>query len=128
MFIVRIRIATIPKTTNNNIMASAAAAGYCSRARLLFIARPTDALCPPDIACTVMKSPIIRLTTKIVPIAIPGRHKGMITLIRIWKLLAPISCAASIMDQSIRIMELKIGTNIKSVYKCTKANITAKSE
>ena len=75
-----------------------------------------------------MKSPITSVRTKIDPIMMPGLHKGMITLVRVWKPLAPASFAASSRLRSMRIMVLKIGTTMNSVYKCTKARITAKSE
>ena len=64
---------------------------------------------------TVMKSPITSVTTKMVPIMIPGLVSGMITLVSVWKPEAPLSYAASISDLSMRIMVLKIGTTINSV-------------
>ena len=64
---------------------------------------------------TVMKSPITSVTTKIVPIMMPGLVSGMMTFQRICPPVAPASRAASISDLSIRIMVLKIGTTMKSV-------------
>ena len=58
----------------------------------------------------------------------PGLASGMITLIRVCHDDAPASVAASIRERSIRIIELKIGTTMKNVNRCTKAKMTANSE
>lgn len=95
--------------------ALAAAAGYCSRLIWFFIIRATEADWPPLITCTVEKSAITRVTTKIVPIAMPGFASGRMTVQRIWKALAPASRAASISERSMRIRVLKIGVTMNSV-------------
>ena len=82
---------------------------------MLFIATPTDALWPPDIICTVTKSPITRVITKMVPMAMPGLHSGRITCQTVRHVPAPASYAASMTDGSMRIIELKIGTTMNSV-------------
>ncbi len=46
------------------------------------IISPTEALWPPLMRRTVTKSPITSVTTKMVPMAMPGLHSGMITLRR----------------------------------------------
>ena len=65
--------------------------------------------------CTVEKSAMTRVTTKIVPIAMPGFDRGMMTLVRICQPLAPASRAASSNDRSMRIIVLKIGVTMNSV-------------
>ena len=93
----------------------AAAAGYCSSDIWFFIISATEALWPPLITCTVEKSAITSVTTKIVPMAMPGLASGRMTLHRIWKLLAPASRAASISERSMRIRVLKIGVTMNRV-------------
>ena len=103
------------KTVSSRITAVAAADGYCSSEISLEINRPTLARCDPDMNRTVMKSPITSVTTKIVPIMMPGLVSGRITWRRVWNPLAPLSRAASSSDPSIRIIVLKIGTTMNSV-------------
>ena len=76
---IRVIAAIIISTTASRITAFAQAAGYCSSEIWLEIIRPTEALCPPLMNRTVMKSPITMVTTKIDPIAMPGLHNGRIT-------------------------------------------------
>ena len=66
--------------------------------------------------------------TKMEPIAIPGLQSGITTFVTTCQVFAPESMAASMTDRSILIILLKIGTIIKSEYKCTKASTIAKSE
>ena len=56
-----------------------------------------------------------KVITKIEPITIPGLQRGIIICQRVCQALAPASLAASISDLSILIMELNMGTIIKSV-------------
>ena len=93
----------------------AAAAGYCSSDIWFFIISATEALCPPDMTCTVEKSAITSVTTKIEPMAMPGLASGMMTFHRICQPLAPASRAASISERSMRISVLKIGVTMNSV-------------
>ena len=93
----------------------AAAAGYCSSEISFAIISPTEALWPPLIRRTVMKSPITSVTTKIEPMAMPGLAQRMTTFVRTCQPVAPASRAASISAWSIRIIVLKIGTTMNSV-------------
>src|SRR5436190_1099415 len=68
------------------------------------------------------------VTTKIDPITIPGLESGTTTFQSVCHAEAPASRAASISARSIRLMELKIGTIMNMVYRCTKATITEKFE
>ena len=89
---IRISAATIISTTASRMTASAAAAGVLEQRPLVVHSRPpTDALWPPDIICTVTKSPITSVTTKIVPIAMPGLHRGRITCRTVRQVPAPAS-------------------------------------
>jgi hypothetical protein len=128
MFTKRISTPMIMRTVTRSTMEVAEAEGYCSRAMSLEISRPTLALCEPDMNRTVMKSPITSVSTKMVPIMIPGLESGMITLRRICQSEAPLSRAASIRERSMRIIVLKIGVIMNRVLRCTKASSTAKSE
>ncbi len=62
-----------------------------------------------------MKSPTTIVITKIEPIMIPERLKGMMMLVMICQADAPESLAASIRDLSIFAIELKIGTTMNKV-------------
>jgi hypothetical protein len=107
--------ATSSSTRISSTTALAAAPGYCSSDIWFFIISATEALCPPLITCTVEKSAMTSVTTKIVPIAMPGLASGRMTVQRIWKALAPASRAASISERSMRISVLKIGVTMNSV-------------
>ena len=75
-----------------------------------------------------MKSPIANVSTKMVPIMMPGLASRMLTSHRIYTPVAPPSRAASISDLSIRNMVFRIGTIMKNVSACTKVSNTEKSE
>src|SRR5579859_1260266 len=124
----RTMAATSSSTTASSTTALAQAAGYCSSDTSLLIISPTEALCPPLISRTVMKSPITSVTTKIEPIAIPGLHSGTMTSTITRQALQPASVAASISRRSILTIVLNIGATMNSVYKCTNASTTAKLE
>ena len=55
------------------------------------------------------------VTTKMLPIAMPGFASGMMTLVSVCQPVAPASRAASIKDLSMRISVLKIGVTMNSV-------------
>ena len=83
------------------------------------MALPTEAICPPPNTSMVTKSPITTARTKIEPMVMPGLHSGTMTCQRVCHSVAPLSTAASSTARSIRIMALKMGTIMQSVYKCT---------
>ena len=89
---------------------------------------PTEAICWPPITPTVTKSPITSASTKIEPMISPVRLKGSNTCTTVCHGEAPLSRAASSRLRSMRIIELKIGTIMNIVYRCTKASTTEKSE
>ena len=89
---------------------------------------PIDAICWPPITPIVTKSPITMVITKMEPMMMPVRDNGMITFHSVCQADAPLSLAASSKLRSMRIIELKIGTIMKVVNKCTSASTTEKSE
>ncbi len=107
--------AIISNTTASSTTALAQAAGYWSREIWFAIIRPTEALWPPLMSRTVMKSPMTSVTTKIEPMAMPVLLSGRMTLAITCQVRAPPSTAASIKRRSIRIMVLKIGVTMNSV-------------
>ncbi len=68
---------------------------------------------------TTKKSPITSVMTKIEPSAMPVFDSGSTISVRIRQRPAPASYAASSKLRSMRAMELKIGTTMKSVNKWT---------
>src|SRR5690242_9586533 len=88
----------------------------------------TEALWLPLITFTTKKSPMTSVMTKIEPSAIPVLDSGTTMSQMMRQPLLPPSRAASMSERSMRAMELKIGTIMNSVNKCTYAMITAKSE
>ena len=58
----------------------------------------------------------------------PVLHSGRITCTTVCHGEAPLSRAASSSARSMRIIELKIGTIMNMVYRCTNASTTEKSE
>src|SRR5258706_14454597 len=111
--------ATIKLTTINKITALAAAGGYCTMAIWFDMAMAMEADWLPLMTLTTKKSPITRVITKIDPKAIPVRESGITMSQMMLQALAPPSWAASISDLSILAMELKMGTIMNSVNKCT---------
>jgi hypothetical protein len=111
--------ATISETMMISTTALAAAGGYCRSAISLDIANTTLPLWPPLMILITKKSPMVSAITKIEPSAIPVRDSGITMLVRIRRPLAPPSRAASMSAGSIRAMELKIGTIMNSVNRCT---------
>jgi len=76
-------------TVSNNTTAVAEALGYCSKEISFEISRPTLADWLPDMIRTVKKSPITSVTTKIVPIMMPGFVRGKITFHKICDAAGP---------------------------------------
>ena len=124
----RVSAQMIIKTMASKMMALAAASGNCRYDACTWMILPTEAICCPPITPMVTKSPITMVMTKIEPMMMPVRHSGTITFHSVCQALAPASLAASIRLRSMRIMELKIGTIMNMVYRCTKASTTEKSE
>src|SRR5262245_7339682 len=124
----RVRPQMTSSTVASRITACAAAGGNCSAPICVFIIFPTEAICWPPITPIVTKSPITIVSTKMEPMTIPGLLSGITTLASVCQPEAPQSVAASISVRSMRIIELKMGTIMNSVYRCTKARTTANSE
>src|SRR6266550_7416775 len=68
------------------------------------------------------------VTTKIEPMTSPGFDSGPTTFQTVCQAEAPASREASSSARSIRLIELKMGTIMNIVYRCTKARTTEKSE
>jgi len=95
--------------------ALAAAGGYCTMAIWFDMASATEALWLPLITLTTKKSPITRVITKIEPSAMPVLDNGTTMSQMMRHELLPPSHAASMIERSMRAMELKMGTIMNSV-------------
>src|SRR5262245_62288735 len=120
--------ATISITMISRQTALAAAGGYWRMAISFDMAATTDELWPPLMTLTTKKSPITSAMTKMEPSAIPVFERGITMSVMTRNRLAPPSTAASITARSIRAIELKIGTIMKSENRCTYAITTEKLE
>ena len=83
------------------------------------MAETTEPDWPPLIVRTTKKSPMTSAMTKIEPSAMPVFDSGSTTSQITCQGFAPPSTAASISAGSMRAMELKIGTIMNSVKRCT---------